>query len=76
MDTRPRLQQRQQLQGASHVLSFEDDVRLDSLEDAHQQWPAGHDQVAHAGATVSQVSSADDGLEVLQAMPRRRALRE
>ena len=67
---------RQQPQGSPYVFSLEDHVRFHRPEELDKQRPAGDDQVAHAGAAISQVPSAEHALEVLQPVAGGSALRE
>src|SRR6266498_1099273 len=63
-------------QRSTHVLSFEDHVRLHLSQNRQQQRPARDHQITHSGATVPQVPAADELLEMLQPAPCGRSLRE
>ena len=59
------------------MLSLEDHVGLDFLENLQKCGPARDHQITHAGPPISQVTTAaKQGLDALQAVPSSSGLRE
>ena len=58
------------------MLSLENTERLDLLEDLLQKGATRNHEVTHPRTPISQIASADQSLDVLQARSSRRTLRE
>src|SRR5580698_9403992 len=71
------IQLRKNRKSSPDVLSLEDHVGLDFLENAQKCWPARDHKITHSGPSIPQIpTTAEQGLDALRTVPRCCGLRE